>query len=297
MTNKDKNKEVNKETKNSIDYYEILDFAFNEPGIISTAYNVFYSYSARNRLLAIVQAFKLNRAVSPINTFKGWEKLGRKIKKGEKAIALFLPIIIKNKKEEFVKEEGEEINSQKSDNKNLKTFFVLKRKWFLYSQTEGENKINFDEHEAYKYIPNTEFKDNFDLNLVLEILKIKEEEFQNIDGNIQGYAKAKERTIAINPLAEDRFKTTLHETAHVLLHTDNNNLKHSVKEVEAETVAYLVLSILGINKVKEESKGYIQHYLDKLNEDEKQHVSKRIIVTACNILDAGKGETIQLNLF
>jgi antirestriction protein ArdC len=286
-------KKYNNNTKenNQINYYEILDFAFNQAGIISKAYNVFHRYSARNALIAIAQANKLNRQVSPINTFKGWEKLGRKVKKGEKAIALFLPIIVKDKndcKEDTEKEDNKENKS--------KAFFVLKRNWFLYSQTDGEEEINFDEQEAYKHISNTEFKDNFDLNLVLKNLEIKEEEFKEINGNVQGYAKREERTIAINPLAENRFNTMLHEIAHIILHTQSKSLKHEVEEVEAETTAYLILSILGINKGQEESRGYIQGYLKNLAEAEKQQVGKRIILTACNILDAGKGESIQLTL-
>ena len=80
-------------------------------------------------------------------------------------------------------------------------------------------------------------------------LEIKIEKFAMVNGNCQGYAKPNENLIAINPLASDPFKTSIHEMAHCLLHKDEESetlnhaetlLPRSIKELEAEGTAYLV---------------------------------------------------------
>ena len=61
----------------------------------------------------------------------------------------------------------------------------------------------------------------------------------------------------------------VHEIAHILLHgndeefIDNNVLERNIKEVQAEMVAFLVMSMLGVTneEVMSESRGYIQHWL------------------------------------
>lgn len=49
----------------------------------------------------------------------------------------------------------------------------------------------------------------------LASLNVTEESFSHLDGNVQGYAR--ERTIAVSPIAAMPCKTTFHELAHVLL--------------------------------------------------------------------------------
>jgi hypothetical protein len=49
----------------------------------------------------------------------------------------------------------------------------------------------------------------------LQVLNVSEEPFALADGNCQGYAR--QRTIAVSPLAELPHKTRFHELAHVVL--------------------------------------------------------------------------------
>jgi len=55
----------------------------------------------------------------------------------------------------------------------------------------------------------------WDKDLALHALNIEEVPFQEMNGNVQGYAV--ERSVAVSPLAPHPFKTFFHEMAHVVL--------------------------------------------------------------------------------
>jgi hypothetical protein len=85
----------------------------------------------------------------------------------------------------------------------------------------------------------------WDKAAALTALDVTEIPFEHYDGNTQGYAKA--RTVAINPVAANPFKTLFHELAHVLIgHTaetamqDDDRTPRDIREVEAEATAMLV---------------------------------------------------------
>jgi hypothetical protein len=111
-----------------------------------------------------------------------------------------------------------------------------------------------------------------------------------IDGNCQGYASG--QTFALNPVAALPHKTSFHEMAHIVLGhtqeftmTDSERTPKDIKEVEAESVAYILCSILGLPGL-EESRGYIQHWLRDCEISEKS--AQKIFSTADKILKAGQ---------
>ncbi|WP_090721616.1 ImmA/IrrE family metallo-endopeptidase [Nitrosomonas sp. Nm166] len=78
---------------------------------------------------------------------------------------------------------------------------------------------------------------------------ITEGKFDLYDDNCQGYASG--TSIAINPLAQHPHKTRFHEIAHVVLgHTTEHTMTDSeqtprvIREVEAESVAFILLCTL-----------------------------------------------------
>jgi hypothetical protein len=163
------------------------------------------------------------------------------IKKGEKAIALLMPVT------------GRKIDEESSEEQR-RMLFVSRKNWFGLSQTEGT-----------EYIP--EPIPDFDLARALAKLEITQKPFAIVDGNTQGYAVPREHVIAISPIAFDPTKTGIHEAAHVLLHGDEGQLvdtdrpERSTREVEAELTTYLVKAALGIDKGQEFSREYIQNWL------------------------------------
>src|SRR5262245_63204089 len=87
-------------TASAHSFVDLLQSAVNEPGIISTAYRQFHNYSLGNQLLAWSQCIERRIQPGPIATFMAWAEKGRYVRKGEKAIALCMPVTIKKKDDE-----------------------------------------------------------------------------------------------------------------------------------------------------------------------------------------------------
>ena len=250
----------------SIAWSALLADAVNKPGIISSAYSVFHNYSVGNQLWAWSQCLSRDIELTPLATYKKWQSLGRQVKKGEKALTLCMPVTI-NKKNDAGEKTGDVFQ-----------MFTVRANWFTLSQTEGDEFIN-------------EVKTpDWDSTLALSALNISEVNFNYADGNCQGYATG--RNIAINPVAALPHKTRFHELAHIVLgHTSENAMTDSekttrdIKEVEAESVAYICCSILGLPGL-EESRGYIQGWLSGNGITDKS--AQKIFGTAEKILKAGR---------
>ena len=136
----------------------------------------------------------------------------------------------------------------------------------------------------------TQVTPEWDKQKALETLLIKENAYESIDGNVQGYASF--HSFAISPIAIYPHKTTFHELAHIVLgHTTEHTMSDSeatprdIREVEAESVAYILCSILGLDGLVE-SRGYIQHWLKDNQIDNKS--AQKIFTCANTILNAGK---------
>jgi hypothetical protein len=130
----------------------------------------------------------------------------------------------------------------------------------------------------------------FDIDTALRALNITRISFDEINGNIQGFARARE--IAVSPLAALPHKTTFHELAHIVLgHTATEKLVDSeqtpvhIREVEAESVALICCEALGLDGA-EFCRGYIQHWL-KTEKEIPNHSASRIFAAATSILKAG----------
>lgn len=294
-------------TIKKINYNELLEEAFTKEGKIASCFSMFHNYSKLNCFIAFSQVNK----PEPLNCFTGWQKMGRKIKKGEKAITLLMPVkrkikeiadneLSENDVDDSIKEISKEDNTKdnkknnKEDNKKTEDFkitFIFQKHWFLLSQTELiANRTDEQKQEEQKFFE--EIKTNnmtFSIEALLKNAGIEKVDFQEFNGNVQGYATVSKKQIAINPLNIDCFKTVIHEVAHILLeHNPNDNNKHSQKEVEAEGTAYLVSSILNKTEKLEESRGYIQSYLKNVEVSKKEEISRNIIKTTNLILKYGE---------
>src|SRR5688572_26089729 len=106
-------------------FASLLQAAVSEPGRIHEAYFGFHGYSLGNQLLAMMQCAERGLAVGPIASFNKWKDRGRFVQKGQKAIALWMPITVKRKVEPQDGTPGEEVAFKR---------FLLKRNWFVLSQ-------------------------------------------------------------------------------------------------------------------------------------------------------------------
>jgi len=224
----------------------LLVEAVNKPGLIMQAYSAFHQYSVGNQLLALVQCQLRGLEPGPINTFPGWQALGRNVKRGERALVLCMPITRKHRDQES------DENNDDSNGEHTYTAFVYKPRWFVICQTAGEEIRR-------PHLP------QWEADRALATLQIEQIQFTETDGNCQGYAR--NRQVAINPVAQLPHKTLLHEMAHVILghtteanFTDTERTPKNLREVEAEAVALLCCEALNLEGA-DFCRGYIQNWL------------------------------------
>jgi antirestriction protein ArdC len=255
-------------TPQAATFAELLQRAVTEPGIVSQAYHAFHGYSIGNQLLALGQCIQRGITRGPIATFPKWKELGRHVKRGERAIVLCQPVTVKRTTEQ---QDG-------TEDEATFTRFVFRPHWFVLAQTEGQDL-------ATAPIP------SWDRTRALAALNITEIPFDLMDGNVQGYAR--QRSIAVSPVAGNPFKTFAHECAHVVLgHTaegeqsDSEITPRNLRECEAEAVAMLVCAALDQSGV-EQCRGYIQSWWGAGNPIPERSAQK-ILKAADQILRAGR---------
>ena len=114
----------------------------------------------------------------------GWLELKRQVRKGEKGISLCMPMQYKKrvpKDDERKSEESEEVTTSCGNG------FVFRNYWFVLAQTEGETHWTTHRSPALTWTP------------PCNTLNITRTAFDEINGNIQGFAH--QREIAISPIA------------------------------------------------------------------------------------------------
>jgi hypothetical protein len=253
---------INRETAPEYRWADLLAEAVSQPGIIAKCYILFWNYSLGNQMAALAQCRARGLAVGPINSYGGWQALGRQVRKGERAIWLCQPITCRRQP-----------NDGDDQTADAYTRFIWKPRWFVLAQTDGA-----------EYVPPE--LPGWDRERALAVLGITEETFCHLDGNCQGYSKPG-RVLAINPVAAHPARTLLHEIAHIELghHDMSRKLPAPLMEVEAEAIAYLVGEALGLDGA-DESRGYVQHWLRDARIEEP--TARRMSHAADAILRAGR---------
>ena len=258
---------------NERSFASLLESAVKEPGLISSAYSQFHNYSLGNMILAWSQCKEREIPLGPIATFPRWKDLGRFVRKGEKALALCMPVTVKKQAETA------------TDEPEVFTRFVYKNNWFVLAQTDGVD------------VP-VVAPPSWDKSRALAALDVTEIPFDCANGNVMGYAKG--RSVTVSPVNPHPFKPLFHECAHVLLghtveheHADNDLTPRSLREVEAESVALLVCDALGLDGA-EYSRGYIQSWIGA-GESIPEKSAQKIMKVADSILKAGRPAETEQN--
>ncbi|WP_024411985.1 PBECR4 domain-containing protein [Streptococcus suis] len=200
----------------------------------------FPQYSYRNVMLLKAQ----KPDVQAVTSFKSWkEDFGRSVKKGEKSLRIFAPMVVKAKDPKT----GEILKDDKG-NDVTRTIFKLVPV-FDVSQTEGKELPQpiyqlEGTHENYAklYRSAKEYAQSKGLRF----------EFEANLGEANGYYSRKDQKIVIKSgMSEQQtLKTIYHELAHADLHsskTTDKELKYSHAELQAESVAYIVSNHYGLD--------------------------------------------------
>ena len=255
-------------SSNNIEWSKLLNEAVERPGSILEAYSNFHNYSIGNCMLAAVQCHGRGLPLGPIATYKRWQALGRQVQRGSKALTLCMPKTVKKKVQ----------GNDGAEEEQRRTYFTYARRWFVLSQTDG------DEYEA-PAIP------EWSKTQALQALKLQEEPFEHPNGNVQGYAKAG-GFVAVNPMAQLPHKTLFHELGHQVLghvadgdQSDTETLSRNLEEAEAEAVALICCEALGLEGASY-CRGYIQNWLKGSEIPERS--AQRIFSAANKVLEAGK---------
>lgn len=267
------------------DWSQLLVDAVTKPGVVSSAYSHFWSYSVGNQLLAMFECMARGIEPGPIHTFKGWLAIGRCVRKGERAIRLCMPVTWTRKQEPATYVEPD-AGERKEQELLVRRRFVFKPHWFVLSQTDGD---------PYTPVDTPAWRED----LACHVLMIDREPFRHADGNCQGYAV--DRRFAVSPVAYAPERTMFHEIGHIVLGhcaeamglSDHGELTpKDVREVEAEAVSYVICQALGLTDHERESRGYLQHWLGERAIDARS--AQRIFHAADRILRAGRPQAMSI---
>ena len=256
-----------------VGFLAILQEALSVPGVVNAAYRAFHNYSIGNQILAAMQLTSRGLPLTPIASFHTWKQLRRSVKKGQKALQLFMPVSVKRQ------EKNDGAVAEAGEGGGAFNVFILRPNWFSLDQTDGT-----------EFVPELVVP-TWDAATALQVLSIIEEPFHSLQGNVLGYA-TNHRSIAISPLNPLKHKTRFHEVAHIVLGhteeaamTDTPTTPRDIREAEAEGVAYILCALLDLPG-QAESRHYIQSWLDGRELSEKS--ARRIFGAADRIMKAGQ---------
>ncbi len=212
-------------------------------------------YSLTNQIYILLQ----NPNASFVNGMKGWNYLGRSIKKDEKAIKIFAPVktvedvMLEDENGNFITDEDGAIKTRKiAVVKSCKPSFV-----FDVSQTKGkeikafkmDDKTTVEEKELIKAgLMSVVAKEGYSVSFASK---------EELGQGCYGLCNHKERKIFLLDGMSDlqEISTLVHECGHALAHNPYKAKfegvmtlpDRDIKEVEAESIACVVCSHLGLD--------------------------------------------------
>jgi antirestriction protein ArdC len=203
----------------------------------------FHKYSWGNCLLIYSQ----RPDATHVAGFHAWLKLRRYVRKGEKGIAILAPVVGRKKSDDDLTEDDQ-----------TRVFGFRAAHVFDVSQTDGEPLPEFAAIKGDPQGYTERLKEFVSLqNIALEY-----------DGAIapaKGISSGGKITLLPDLSPAEHFAVLVHEAAHELLHRGERRSQttHAIRETEAEAVAFVVSTAIGLD-ANTASSDYIQlHSGDK----------------------------------
>lgn len=232
-----------KEYLNSNTYKNYLD-----------AVSKLHRYSSKNIRLLLSQ----NQNISMVASYKDWkEKFERQVSKGSKSLKVYVPKIQK------LKDDEGKVKLDPNGKEMTRTYFQL-GSVFDVSQTTGK--------EIPKPVYQLEGEVKNYSNIYAALTKTTKAEigFTDISTGAHGFYQPDSDIIRIQKgmKQEQTIKTVIHEIAHSNLHNLEARKKHEYtkeeKELQAESVAYVVSNHLGVD-TSSYSFGYLANWSSDKN--------------------------------
>lgn len=211
----------------------------------------FNNYSLNNLFLIVAQ----KKDASAVASFNAWKKLGRHVQKGQKALKIWAPYQVTRKDEK-----GQPVLDKKGQEVKDTRFRLVPV--FDVSQTEGKElpKPVYElegTHQDYANLYRAAKETAAAKGVRLEISKEPME--------AHGYYSPTENKIVIRAGMSERetLSTIFHEMAHADLHNpkalEGQQLTRTNKELQAESVAYVVANHYGLD-TSSYSFGYLANW-------------------------------------
>lgn len=198
----------------------------------------FHKYSINNQMLIAAQT---GGKATLVAGYQSWKKdFGRQVRKGEKGIAILVPMSYK--KEEKILN----TSTGKEDTRETKGIYFGVKPVFDISQTEGDPLPS--PYETISETPPEGFREDLENVITKEGYTV---EYQDLaDPGYGGYTSKSDKKVVINSSNGDaeQVKTLAHELSHIKLgHMEKTREYHTgaggsrpEMEVEAESLAYVL---------------------------------------------------------
>jgi antirestriction protein ArdC len=204
----------------------------------------FHAYSVNNVLLI----FSQRPDATQVAGFRKWQELGRQVRKGEKAIKIFGYAQKKIQRTDANNADQEDTDDDVDT--ATRTYFPMLSVFSLEQTEPGDDREDHStparqvagDDPAGIYQATTEWLADRGWTI----------EHRTLPGHMNGSTDFHARRVEIDPSLPPAHaaRTALHEAAHVLLHEPTEDEvcdPASIRETEAESVAYVLAGILGID--------------------------------------------------
>lgn len=207
-------------------------------------------YSFSNILLLMMQ----RPGVGHVGTFRAWKSVGRSVRKGEKALMILAPRLkpVTKEAKEAVEGPGWDAHERATRRSSVIGFRALSV--FAVEQTDGPELPpttlpSLDAPEA--------FENSLEVlrRVAMEIpgqpvsgITLRPRRGMDFPGAAGWYEPRTKRIVVITEESSraEQFSTLCHEIAHAILHGAEDHHSSAEREVEAESVAFVVCHALGL---------------------------------------------------
>lgn len=204
----------------------------------------FHTYSANNQVLIAMQMPE----ATAVAGYNSWiRNFDRHVKRGEKSITILAPMKVKIKIDTDRRDADGKIIQEERETIKFRPVSV-----FDVSQTEG------------KPLPQIISELTGDVSRYEQLLDAARQaapypiEIGAVEGSAKGWCNfTQEKIIIKEGMSEAQtLKTAFHETAHARIHAGDTDKSREQKEVEAESIAYVVCNHFGLD-TSDYSFGYV----------------------------------------
>jgi hypothetical protein len=211
----------------------------------------FPRYSLNNMLLIAAQMPDARQIAS----FSTWTRLGRFVRKGEHGISILAPIVKHGKRDGVPVSRMRERPSKHEDGESREVVLGFRGAYvFDVSQTEGAPVPEFASVAGDPSV----FIDRLKAHVADQGLELS---YSERIAPAQGISNGRQIVLLPGLSASEEFSTIVHEAAHAALHKNDGREPPSktVRETEAEAVAYVVCQAIGLD-VNSAAADYITLY-------------------------------------